>query len=406
MPQGPLSDIKVLDFTRVLSGPYATLTLADQGAEVIKIESPRGGDHTREWPPFRGDLSHYFIALNRNKKSVVLDLATEEGRKLAFDLAMQVDVLVENFRPGVMDSMGLGYAALSARNPGLIYCSISGFGAEGPLRDRPAFDIIVQALSGAISVNAEPGETPTKLGLPMGDMIGGINGTIGILTALHQRSRTGKGSFVDISMLDGMIGLLGYLAQIYFVTGKSPQPVGTRHPSLVPYGSYATRDGRIIIACLTNTFWQHLLRAIEREDLQNDPRYLDYKDRLARRAEVDAIVEERIALRTNAEWEERFEAFDVPYAPVLSIGDALELPNTRARGMLGTAHDPDLGDIPMVASPIRLANAQRVPLQVPPALGQDTVAVLTDLLSLDEARIRSLLDQGVIRGNIACSIAS
>ena len=406
MSLGPLNDVKILDFTRVLSGPFATLTLADQGAEIIKIESPRGGDDTRHFPPFRGDLSHYFTALNRNKKSIVLDLATPDGQRLARELADQCDVVVENFRPGVMDQMGLGYAALSARNPALVYCAISGFGAEGPLRDRPAFDIVVQALSGAISVNAEPGETVTKLGLPMGDMIGGINGAIGILTALHERSRTGKGSFVDISMLDGMTGLLGYLAQIFFVTGKSPPAVGSSHPNIVPYGSFATKDGRMIIACLTNNFWRNLALAIEREDLLEDERFKEYGGRLAHRSEIDALVQERTVLRTSAEWEARFARFDVPHAPVLSVGDALMQPNTRARGMIGTAHHPELGDIEMVRSPIRFAGVERVPLRVPPSLGQDTAQVLSDMLGLDEARLQALRDAGVINQEAPCSTAS
>ncbi|HMH68993.1 MAG TPA: CaiB/BaiF CoA-transferase family protein [Pinirhizobacter sp.] len=406
MSFGPLSDVKILDFTRVLSGPFATLTLADQGAEIIKIESPRGGDDTRHFPPFRGELSHYFTALNRNKKSIVLDLATEEGRGIARDLARHCDVVVENFRPGVMEQMGLGYEALSAQNPSLVYCAISGFGAEGPFRDRPAFDIVVQALSGVISVNAEPGETVTKLGLPMGDMIGGINGAIGILTALHERSRTGKGSFVDISMLDGMTGLLGYLAQIFFVTGKSPPPVGSSHPNIVPYGSFPTADGRMIIACLTSNFWQNLTRAIEREDLLQDERFKEYAGRLAHRDEIDAIVQERTVLRTTAEWEARFAQFDVPHAPVLSVGEALRQPNTLARGMVGTAHHPQLGEIEMVRSPIRFAGVERTPLQVPRALGQDTAEVLASMLGLDEERIQALRDAGIINQETPCSTAS
>jgi crotonobetainyl-CoA:carnitine CoA-transferase CaiB-like acyl-CoA transferase len=396
MPKGPLHDVRILDFTRVLSGPFATLTLADQGAEIIKIEAPVGGDDTRHFPPFRGDLSHYFTALNRNKKSIVLDLSKEAGKQIARDLAAQCDVVVENFRPGVMDHIGLGYEALSALNPRLIYCAISGFGAEGPFRDRPAFDIVVQALSGVMSINGEQGELASKLGLPMGDMIGGINGAIGILMALHERTRTGMGSFVDISMLDGLTGLLGYLAQIYFVTGQSPKPVGSKHPNIVPYGSFDTRDGRMIIACLTNNFWQNLARAIDREDLLTDPRFTDYKDRLAHRVEIDTLVEACTVTRTTAEWEERFARFDVPHAPVLSVGEALDQPNTLARGMVGTAHHPEHGDIQMVRSPIRFAGTERAPLVVPPALGEHTEDVLKDVLGLSSASIEALRAQGVI----------
>jgi len=386
----------VLDFTRILSGPYATLLLADQGAEIIKVEAPRRGDETRHYPPFRGELSHYFTALNRNKKSIVLDLSKKGGKEIARELAAQSDVVIENFRPGVMDRLGLGYKELSARNPGLIFCAISGFGSEGPLRDRPAFDIVAQALSGVMSINGEPGGRPTKLGLPIGDMIGGIYGTIGILSALHERKETGKGCFIDISMLDGLLGALGYLAQIYFVTGESPQPFGTKHASVVPYGAFKTSDGYIIIACLTDEFWQKLAAAIEREDLVSDLRFAKNKDRVTRREEVDALVEERTVTRTTAEWAERLRKFDVPHAPILSVGEALKHPSTLARGMVGTVTHPDLGDIQMVRNPIRYEGKERTLLMLPPELGQHTEDILRSILHFTSERIEELRDEGAI----------
>src|SRR5690242_17784930 len=235
---GPLQGIRVLDFTRVLAGPAAALALADLGAEVLKVEPPGTGDETRLFPPFREEVSHYFLSVNRGKKSIIVDLKTEAGVALVKELAAKSDVLIENYRPGVMDRLGLGYAELSAANPRLIYCAISGFGMTGPLRDRPSFDIVLQALSGALSVNGEQGPAPTKLGIPLGDLVGGINGPIGILAALHERSITGRGRHVDVSLLDGMIGLLGYLAQLAFFTGEDPKPQGSEHPNLVPYGAF------------------------------------------------------------------------------------------------------------------------------------------------------------------------
>lgn len=217
---GPLAGIRVLDFTRVLAGPAASLALADLGAEIIKIEPPGTGDETRTFPPIRDGESHYFLGNNRGKKSIVIDLKTEEGVQLARDLAAHCDVLVENYRPGVMDRLGLGYDTLSQINPRLIYCAISGFGMTGPLRDRPSFDIVAQALSGVLSVNGEPGSLPVKLGLPMGDLVGGINGPIGILAALHERHATGRGRLIDVSLMDGLIGLLGYIAQLAFFTDR------------------------------------------------------------------------------------------------------------------------------------------------------------------------------------------
>ena len=216
---GPLEGLRVLDLTRVLAGPYATQSLGDLGAEVIKVEPPNGDD-TRKFPPFAGQESHYFLALNRNKKSLVIDLKQEAGKDLMCRLAAKSDILIENYRPGVMDKLGLGYEALCAINPRLIYCSISGFGQTGPLRDKPSFDIVTQAMSGALSINGEKGRPPVKLGLPIGDMVGGVYGPIAILAALHERSLTGRGRLIDISLHDGLIGMLGYLAQLSFVTGE------------------------------------------------------------------------------------------------------------------------------------------------------------------------------------------
>ena len=235
---GPLADITVLDLTRVLAGPYGTMLLGDLGAQILKVEPPGKGDDIRMMAPFVNGESHYFIALNRNKKSLVIDLKKPEGVQAIKDLARKADVLVENYRPGVMDSLGLDYATLAAINPRLIYCSISGFGAYGPMRDKPSFDIVTQALSGAMRVNGSPGGPPEKLGIPLGDMVGGVYGSVAILSALHERGATGRGRHIDISLLDGMMGMLGYLAQVYFVTGKSPAPVGTRHPNIAPYGAY------------------------------------------------------------------------------------------------------------------------------------------------------------------------
>src|SRR5262245_17170925 len=287
---GPLQGIRVLDFTRVLAGPAAALALADLGAEVLKIEPPDAGDETREFPPFREGVSHYFLSVNRGKKSIVVDLKTTAGVALVRELAAKCDILVENYRPGVMDRFGLGYETLSAINPGLIYCSISGFGMTGPLRDRPSFDIVLQALSGALSVNGEPGVPPTKLGIPLGDLVGGINGPIAILAALHERGRTGRGRHIDISLLDGMIGLLGYLAQLAFFTGEDPKPQGSQHPNLVPYGIFPAKDGSIIIACLTNAFWGKICDALGMSERASDPRYDTLLKRRDARDEVNALI--------------------------------------------------------------------------------------------------------------------
>src|ERR1700730_603309 len=285
---GPLQGIRVIDLTRVLAGPFATQSLGDLGAEVLKIEPPELGDETRHFPPFVGGESHYFLGINRNKKSLVVDLQRPEGAEILRRLVATADILVENYRPGVMDRLGLGYDRLAAINPRLIYCAISGFGLTGPLRDKPSFDIVTQALSGALSINGERGHLPVKLGIPLGDMVGGIFGPMAILAALHERARTGRGRLIDISLYDGLIGMLCSFSEIAFITGEDPPTMGSSHPNIVPYGSFPASDGSIIIAVLSERFWGNLCTALERPDLAADPRFANPTGRRDHRDELDA----------------------------------------------------------------------------------------------------------------------
>ncbi|NHO65978.1 CoA transferase [Aestuariicella hydrocarbonica] len=388
--EGPLTGIRVLDFTRVLAGPSASLALADLGAEVIKIEPPGNGDETRTFPPFRAGESHYFLSINRGKKSIVIDLKTEEGLVLAKELAGKCDVLIENYRPGVMDRLGLGYEVLSELNPGLIYCSISGFGMDGPLRDRPSFDIVLQALSGALSVNGEPDSLPTKMGIPLGDLIGGINGPIGILAALHERNRTGKGRIIDVSLLDGMLGMLGYLAQMAFFTGEDPNPQGSQHQNLVPYGAFTARDGSIIIACLTNSFWGRICQALEQPELSHDTRFDSLEKRRDRRDQVNAIVSAFTSQKSVQELVDIFTAHQVPNAPILGIQEALSQPQAVARNMVVETEHQTLGKIPIVNRPIKFPGSEQPVPSAPPVLGQNTDQVLRDVLGLTPERIQAL----------------
>src|SRR5437667_5991633 len=306
---GPLQGIRVIDLTRVLAGPFATQNLGDLGAEVLKIEPPERGDETRHFPPFLAGESHYFLGINRNKKSLVVDLQQPDGAEILRRLAASAAILVENYRPGVMDRLGLGYDALAEINPRLIYCAISGFGLSGPLRDKPSFDIVTQALSGGLSINGERGHMPVKLGIPLGDMVGGIFGPMAILAALHERSRTGQGRLIDISLYDGLIGMLGYFAQLAFITGQDPPPMGSSHPNIVPYGSFPAADGSIIIAVLSESFWGKLCDALERPDLATDPRFLTPTLRRDHRDEVDAEIAAVTRTRTVAEWEARLAKY-------------------------------------------------------------------------------------------------
>lgn len=387
---GPLQGVRVLDFTRVLAGPSAALALADLGAEVLKIEPPGAGDETRTFPPFRDGESHYFLSVNRGKKSIVIDLKTEAGVALAKDLAAKCDILIENYRPGVMDRLGLGYEALSEINPGLIYCAISGFGMTGPLRDKPSFDIVMQALSGALSVNGEPGGQPTKLGIPLGDLVGGINGPIGILAALYERSVTGKGRLIDVSLMDGLIGMLGYLAQLAFFTGQDPQPQGSQHPNLVPYGCFPAKDGSIIVACLMNSFWDKISQACGAPEWAKDPRF----DTIEKRRDSRAVVNEMVAgftrEKTVDELVEIFTAHQVPHAPILGIQEALSQPQAVAREMVVEADHAVLGKIPIVNRSIKFPGAAQPVPTAPPVLGQHTEEILRDVLGLTPEQVAGL----------------
>ncbi|MFT4046189.1 MAG: CaiB/BaiF CoA-transferase family protein [Solimonas sp.] len=387
---GPLHGVRVLDFTRVLAGPAAALALADLGAEVLKIEPPGGGDDTRTFPPFRGGESHYFISGNRGKKSIVIDLKSEAGVALARSLAAKCDIVLENYRPGVMDRLGLGYEELAKINPRLIYCAISGFGMTGPLRDRPSFDIVVQALSGAMSVNGESGALPTKLGIPLGDLVGGIYGPIGILAALHERNATGRGRLIDVSLLDGMLGMLGYLAQLAFFTGTDPQPQGTQHPNLVPYGAFPAKDGSIIIACLTNAFWGRVCAAVGMPEATGDPRFDSIEKRRDHRTLVNELIAGHTRRKTVAELVETLTRYEVPHAPILGIREALAQPQAVAREMVVETEHATLGKIPIVSRSIKFPGSPQPVPGAPPVLGQHTDEILKDVLGLSAEAIAQL----------------
>jgi crotonobetainyl-CoA:carnitine CoA-transferase CaiB-like acyl-CoA transferase len=363
---------------------------------VLKIEPPGGGDETRRFPPFIAGESHYFLGVKRNKKSLVIDLRQERGADILRRLVADSDILVENYRPGVMERLGLGYPALAAINPRLIYCAISGFGLTGPLSDNPSFDIVTQALTGALSVNGERGRRPVKLGLPLGDMVGGVFGPMAILATLHERARTGRGRLIDISLYDGLIGMLGYFAQLAFLTGEDPPPMGSSHANIVPYGSFPASDGDIIITVLSESFWGKLCEALERPDLARDPRFATPTGRRDHRDEVDRAISEITRTRTVAEWEERLKACDVPHAPVLGVAAALAHPQAQAREMVVEAEHAAIGPVKVVGRPIKFPGAEQRPVSAPPTLGQHTAEVLRERLGYSEAEIDALRREGVI----------
>lgn len=380
----------MLDFSRVLAGPAASQALADLGAEIIKVEPPGGGDDTRSFPPFEQGHSVYFLGINRGKKSIVIDLKSEQGLALARDLAAKSDILVENYRPGVMDRLGLSYDALSVINPQLIYCAISGFGMTGPLRDAPSFDIVTQALSGAFSFNGERDRAPTRLGIPLGDLVGGINGPIGILAALYERTVTGRGRLIDVSLLDGLIGMMAYVPQVALMSGENPVPQGNPHPNLVPYGVFPAADGLMVIACLSNSFWGNICRALGLDHLIDDERYRTIEQRRINREDVDDLIGRRTITYGFTELDALLTAHQVPHAPILGVHDALMQPQAMARAMVVETEHVALGPIKILNRPIKWpGETQDVP-EAPPVLGQHTDSILADVLGMSAAEIAAL----------------
>ena len=397
----PLDGIRVLDFSRMLSGPMGTMVLADLGAHVIKVEDLEGSDTTRHNPPYVNGESHYFLSLNRNKESLAIDLKTPAGLEIALRLVEQSDVVVENFRPGVADRLGLGYAALSKLNPRLIYCAVSGFGQTGPLRNKTAYDLVIQALTGAIAVTGEADRPPVKMGLPLADELSAMFATIAILAALEKRERSGRGTYLDISMFDVGVSLLSYMATVYFATGESAQRLGSRHPTIYPYNAFQTADGYIVVAAFTQVFWRKFCKVVGREDLPEDPRFANFAGRHRHRPELGAILEPILRSRTTAAWEEVMKIGDVPNGPVNSVAQAVEMEQTRARGMLVDMDHPVAGRLRTLGTPFHFdfeGEARFEPECRPsPVIAQHTRAILRDLLGYDEARIARLAADKVVR---------
>ena len=394
-----LGGLRVLDLTTTIAGPHCTRLLADLGAEVVKIEDPEGGDPMRVMgPPFLGAHreSAYFLSINRNKKSVTLDLERPDGRAVFHDLCRVSDVVWENFRPGVMARLGCAPETLRALNPRLIVCSISAFGQAGPYRDWPAFDLALQAMGGAMSITGEEGRPPVRMGLPMGDLAGGMLGALAVAGALFRRAQTGEGTAIDLSLLDCQVSLLTYVAQYFWADGRVPARVGSGHASVVPYQALATRDGFLVVAVFAEKFWSGFCRAIERPDLAADPRFDSNPKRVAHRAELVPILEAIFPARPTAEWLARLQAEGVPTAPIHSVAQVLADPQVRLREMVVDLEHPRLGPIKTLGTPVKPAGAPPFRPAPPPALGEHTDAVLGGLLGYPADRIAALRRAGAI----------
>jgi crotonobetainyl-CoA:carnitine CoA-transferase CaiB-like acyl-CoA transferase len=405
---GALAHLRVLDLSRVLAGPWATQVLADLGAEVIKVERPGRGDDTRGWgPPWLRDRSGsetsesaYFLAANRGKKSVAVDLSHPEGQEIVRRLAARSDVLVENFKVGDLDRYGLGHRELSEANPALVYCSITGFGQDGPYRQRAGYDFLIQGMGGLMSVTGEPdgasGGGPMKAGVAIVDVLTGMYAATAILAALAHRQRTGRGQRVDLALLDVQVAMLANLAQGYLVTGVPPGRLGNAHPSIVPYQAFATSDGHITLAVGNDSQFSRFCDVAGRPELAADPRFATNAARVEHRRELLPVLEGILAGRGSADWIAALEAAAVPCGPINDLAEVFQDPQVRHRGLRIEAPHPLSGTVPLVASPIRLSATPVSEPSAPPTLGQHSAEVLAGVLGMGPAEIAGLRARGVI----------
>jgi crotonobetainyl-CoA:carnitine CoA-transferase CaiB-like acyl-CoA transferase len=389
----------VLDLSIMLAGPYCTQILADLGARIIKLERLEGkGDFTRHLPPhFVKGTSAYFHSVNRNKESVVIDLKRPEGCDLFLKLVQKADIIVENYRPGVMERLGLGYAKLAEVNPRIVLCSISGFGQDGPYSERPAFDMIVQGLSGSMSITGEPGRHPVRLGVPLGDLAAGMFGAIGALAAIARRDVDGKGQHVDVSMLDCQVSMLSYLGQYYLVSGEVPGTQGRGHQSIPTYRSFTCGDDiDIVITANTEKMWQSLCKVLGLPELIKDPRFLVNEDRYRNKEALWKELEAAFLQRPSAEWLERLQAADIPAAPVNTVDRALVDPQVRHRNMVVTAQHRDGDTMRLLGNPIKMSRTACKTITWPPELGEHTRPVLEELLGMKPDEISALATGAVV----------
>jgi crotonobetainyl-CoA:carnitine CoA-transferase CaiB-like acyl-CoA transferase len=405
---GPLAGVVVLDLSRILAGPWATQVLADFGAEVIKVEHPRGGDDTRNWgPPFLRDRegrataeSAYFLAANRGKRSVAIDLAGEEGAGLAHRLAAQADVLVENFKVGTLARYGLAYGDLEPGNPRLVYLSISAFGQDGPDAAKPGYDAMIQAMGGLMSVtgvaDGEPGAGPQKVGVAVADLMCGMYAVSAIVAALYERERSGRGQYIDLSLLDTQVAWLANQNLNYLVSGTPPQRLGSAHPNIVPYQVFPTADGHLMLAVGNDAQFARFCTVAGAPDLAADPRFASNHERVAHRAELVPAVAALLARRGTRQWLTALEAAQVPCGPINDLAQVFDEPQVRHRGLrLDLAH-PTAGSAPGVRNPVRFSRTDLHYERAPPMLGADTAEVLRSRLGLDEDTLAGLAGRGVI----------
>lgn len=391
-----LHGLRVLDLSQVMAGPYCSMILGDLGAEIIKVEPPQG-DSSRKTPPYfhKGD-SAYYLSLNKNKKSIVINLKDERGLTLFYDLVKKSDVVFSNFRPGVLEKLRINHDVLKQHNEKIISCSISGFGHDSPYRERPALDLVVQAMGGTMSFTGEPGRPPVRMGLPMGDLGAGLFAVIGILSALNARNEFGIGQNIDISMQDCQIAMMTYRTQYYFLAGDIPKPVGSGHVSSVPIRAFKTKDDYLVIDSAGDLFWNKLCKALDMENLVGDSRFNSRKQRLRNKDQVMAILEEKFLEKRRKEWLDILLKEGVPCGPVNNVEEAVMDESVRHRKMIVTVNR--LGDdLQMIGTPIKMSETNLVENIAPPTLGQDSIEILRDIFNYSEEKIDSLIHEGIVK---------
>jgi CoA:oxalate CoA-transferase len=393
----PLEDIVVLDLTRVLAGPYCAMILANMGAKIIKVERPDVGDDSRSFGPYKDGQSAYFVSLNRGKKSIAIDLKKPEGKQIIKELTEVSDVVLENFRPGTMKKLGLSYDVLSKINPRIIYAAVSGFGHSGPYSQRPAYDMIAQALGGIMSITGQPGGEPTRVGSSIGDIIAGMFGAIGIISAIYERVFTGKGQIVDVAMLDGQVAVLENAIARYAINGEVPGPIGSRHPSITPFGGFKTKDSWVIIACGNQAIWERFCQAVNRGDLLEVEEFKTNEKRTENYEKIKPILNEITIQKTTKEWLKIFESASVPASAINTVDKLFNDPQVKARKMIIETEQPGMGKIYVAGNPIKLSSLTEELVTDPaPRIGEHTDEILQSLLNYDDTRISQLKKQEIV----------
>lgn len=391
-----MEGLKVLDLTRSLSGPYCTMMLGDMGAEVVKVEIPGTGDETRSWgPPFIKGESSYFMSVNRNKKSITINLKTNEGKEILRRLIKISDIFIESFRPGTARDLGIDYQTVEKLNPRLIYCSISGFGQDGPYREKAGYDLVAQAMSGIMSITGERGRSPVKVGVAIADIGAGMFAAYGILSALYRREKTGEGQWIDSSLLDGQVAWLTYMGAYYLATGELPERLGTAHPSIVPYQAFKARDSYLVVAVGNDSIWARFCEALDLSEIAEDPRFRTNPDRVRNRDTLVKILEDVLARKSAKEWLDSLEKAGVPAGPLNNLDEVFRDPQVLHRKMLVEVEHSKAGRVKVTGVPVKLSKTPGGIYLPPPALGEHTNEILKRVGYTDQ-EIAAFRNRGVI----------